>query len=69
MENTESIFNLTEKDYKTIDKALKLSRKLFAGLKQMEQEGLYGTIQWSEAFAKYAEVFKKANGYKPHWAR
>ena len=66
---TESIFSKTEKEYKTIDKALAESRKLFATLKDLESIGQYGTEKWSELFAKYKVAFKKANGYNPHWAR
>ena len=68
MENTD-IFTLTEKEYKSIDKCLKASRELFAALKALEASGAYGTAEWADLFAKYCTVFKKANGYKPHWAR
>ena len=69
METNETIFTKSEKEYKEIDKLLAKSRKLFDVLKVMEASGLYGTAQWAETFAKYAEAYKKANGYRPHWAR
>ena len=66
---TNEIFTKSEKEYKEIDKLLAKSRKLFDALKAMEASGLYGTAQWAEMFSKYAEAYKKANGYRPHWAR
>ena len=66
---TESIFSKTDAEYEAIDKALVESRKLFAALKELETLGKYGTALWMETFAKYADAYKKANGYRPHWAR
>lgn len=66
---TADIFAKTETEYATIDKALAKTRKLFAQLKEMEENGLRNTTEWANIFAKYREVFKKANGYFPHWAR
>ena len=66
---TENIFSRTDAEYKKQDKLLKLTRELFDTLKALEAIGEYGTAKWGEVFTKYAETFKKANGYRPHWAR
>ena len=68
MTNTE-IFIKTDKEYAKLDKLTKLYRELYDTLKAMEAIGEYGTEKWAETFAKYAETFKKVNGYRPHWAR
>lgn len=65
----EEIFSRTEKEYKEADRLLSLTRKLFDTLKAMEEIGEYGSKAWAETFSKYAETFKKAHGYRPHWAR
>ena len=66
---TENLFSKTDEEYAEIDNALAEARKMFANLKELEALGKYGTTLWAEEFAKYAVVFKKANGYRPHWAR
>ena len=66
---TETMFSKTDADYAEMDTALAESRKLFASLKDLETLGKYGTEIWVATFAKYADAFKKANGYRPHWAR
>ena len=66
---TETMFSKTDAEYAEIDKALAETRKLFASLKDLEALGQYGTEVWKETFAKYAVVFKEANGYRPLWAR
>lgn len=65
---TESIFTKTETEYNKMDKLYSKKRALFATLKNMEAEGLYGSSKWGETFAKYAETFKACHGYRPHWA-
>lgn len=65
----EEMFTKTDKEYAKIDKLTTLYRELHATLKAMEEIGEYGTEKWSEVFNKYADTFKKVNGYRPHWAR
>lgn len=69
MTTTENIFTKTDAEYAEIDKATAKARKLFDTLKAMEALGQYGSEVWNTTFAKYAEAFKKAHGYRPHWAR
>ena len=65
----ESMFSKTDAEYAEIDKATSDYREIFKTLKALETLGMYGTERWNKTFAKYAELFKKANGYRPHWAR
>ena len=65
----EELFTKSDKEYAKLDKLTKLYRELYDTLKAMEAIGEYGTEKWSETFNKYAETFKKVNGYRPHWAR
>jgi len=63
------IFSRTDAEYRKIDKLTAQYRELFKVLKALEEIGQYGTEKWTETFTKYAETFKKVNGYRPHWVR
>ena len=65
----ETEFIKTDEEYAKMDKHIAKYRKLHSVLKGMEESGEYGSEKWVEIFAKYVEEFKKANGYRPHWAR
>ena len=65
----ESMFSKTDAEYAEMDKATADYREIAKTLKALEALGMYGTERWNRTFSKYAESFKKANGYRPHWAR
>lgn len=69
MMNNEEIFSKTDDEYTKIDKATAKARKLFNELTALQELGKYGSEVWNKTFAEYRVVFKKANGYAPHWAR